>query len=52
MRVECREPVSVGRGEEGGDHVVAADPWPGDGGEQVSGVVVEPVDDLHAGAIS
>ena len=23
----------------------------GDGGEQVAGVVVEPVDDLHAGAV-
>jgi hypothetical protein len=26
-------------------------PWPGDGSEKVSGVVVEPVDDLHAGAV-
>ena len=43
--------MSVGRGEEGGDDVFTADPWPGGGGEKVSGVVVEPVDDLHAGAV-
>jgi hypothetical protein len=47
-----RKPVSVGCGEEGGDHVLTADPGPDDGGEQVSGVVVEPVDDLYAGAVS
>ena len=31
--------------------VFTADPWPGDGGEKVSGVIVEPVDDLHSAAV-
>ena len=46
-----RKSVGVGCGQEGGDHVLTADPWPSNGGEKVSGVVIEPVDDLHDTAV-
>ena len=41
----------VGGVGEGVDHVVAGDPGEHDAGEQQSGVVVEPVQDLGVGAI-
>jgi hypothetical protein len=44
--------VTVDRGQEGGDHGLAGDPSIGAAGEQVTGMVIKPVDDLHAGAVS
>ena len=43
--------VMIGRGQEGADHGLAGDPAVGAGGEQIAGVVIQPVDDLHTGAI-
>jgi hypothetical protein len=37
--------------QEGADHGLAGDASVGAAGEQVAGVVIEPVDDLHAGAV-
>ena len=46
-----RGAVLVDGGGEGGDHVVAGDWAVGGAGEQVAGVVVEPVEDLDVGAV-
>jgi hypothetical protein len=35
----------------GGDHTLAGDAAVGAAGEQVAGVVIKPVDDLHTGAV-
>jgi hypothetical protein len=43
--------VGVGRCQDGGDYIFTGDPWPDDGGEKASGVIVEPVNDLHAAAV-
>jgi hypothetical protein len=43
--------VTLGGGQEGSDHGLAGDPSVGQGGEQVAGVVIQPVDDLHASAV-
>jgi hypothetical protein len=43
--------VGVGRCQEGGDYIFTGDPRPDAGGEKVSRVIVEPVNDLHAAAI-
>jgi hypothetical protein len=43
--------VGLGGGQEGGDHDLAADTAVGAAGEQVAGVVIKPVDDLHAGTV-
>ncbi len=50
---ECglRQAIDVGSGQEGSDHGLASDPSTREASEQVAGVVVEPVDDLHAGAV-
>lgn len=45
------DPVFLGGGEECGDDVVAGDGGVGGAGQQQSGVVVEPVQDLHVGAV-
>ena len=46
-----RPAVGVAGCGERGHHVVAADPPEDGAGEQVAGVVVEPVNDLHTGAV-
>ena len=43
--------MSVGGSQEGADHGLAGDAWVGAAGEKVAGVVIEPVDDLHTGAV-
>ena len=50
---ECglRQAIDAGSGQEGSDHGLASDASTREAGEQVAGVVVEPVDDLHAGAV-
>ena len=50
---ECglRQAIDVGRGQEGADHGLAGDSSTSLAGEQVTRVVVEPVDDLHTGAV-
>jgi hypothetical protein len=41
----------VAAGQEGADHVIATDPAERDTGQQVAGVVIEPVQDLDTGAV-
>ncbi|MDF2745952.1 MAG: hypothetical protein K0S98_236 [Propionibacteriaceae bacterium] len=46
-----RQAIDAGSGQEGSDHGLASDPSTREASKQVAGVVVEPVDDLHAGAV-
>lgn len=46
-----RGAVDAGGGQERGDHVVPGDGLVGGAGQQVAGVVVEPVEDLDVGAV-